>query len=249
MKGEKQTGVTRRAVVAGGAVALASGIPACAEVITETLTLRVTLTAEAKGQIYSNSTVITTQTRLVVGGSVSGAYKRHAPYVDLGSSGLLFLPDTANRHPQLGFRPLIHPAYRLKKDADKLKENERSIMSQPGIRPVDLDKYPTELDRHTPQKERGKLYIAYIYFPNRLEKAAARWKSRQQLGEQHGIIVKGLTFESVDLPITNVIETLLPWIRGREPKELLFRDTGRVPWDGPLTEGVAVAVYNLVGEL
>ena len=90
---------------------MAVSVSGCAKVNTETLTLRITLTADVGGQTYSNSTVVVTQTRDVVGGSVSGGYKKHAPYVDLGPEGIVFCPRVGDADPQNGFGRYIHAAY------------------------------------------------------------------------------------------------------------------------------------------
>ena len=241
-------GVTRRSALTGSGAVLASGLPACGrEVITETLTLRVTLTAEAKGETYSNATVITKQTRLVVGGSASGGYKRHAPYVDLGSNGVLFLPFTGGGFPQLALGSLIHPAYGIKSDVHALKYTENYIMSRLGIHPFDLDRYPTELDGYTPQNERGKLRVGFIYFPDRLDPNSARWKSRPVLLEQHGIFVKSVTFEAVKLPETDDIDQLLPWIKNKTINDTLSVNTTYPPDES--AHAHVVKIYQLKGLL
>ena len=48
---------------------------------------------------------------------------------------------------------------------------------------------------------------------NPLDKTTARWKSIKQLADQDGIDIKSIAFESVNLPVTDVIDTLLPWFR------------------------------------
>ena len=91
--------------------------------------------------------------------------------------------------------------------------------------------------------------MSFVYIPARVDKSSARWKSLKELNEQYGIKITQITFEAVQEPVTNVIETLLPWIGGLESKELLFFDVSQSHSRGENGYIPGVAVYNLLGRL
>jgi hypothetical protein len=186
---------------------MALSIPGCGQVVTQTLTLRVGITATVSGQSFSNETVIMHQVRHTVGGGVSSSYRHHAPYVSLGNRQILFLPQMGGNQPEVGFMYLMYMAYGVTGNIERLADDEKAIVGSNRVFTVDLEEAARQA-----VKPKYPAKASFIHFSDRLDKSSARWKTIKQLDDDFGIEIKAITFEAVQLPLTNVIKQLLPWI-------------------------------------
>lgn len=240
---------TRRGLVTGlGAAGMAVGLGGCdyREYLYPSLRVRLLckITAEVDAKVYSNGTVF--EILYWDDGLFNLEWKRHAPYCDLGSHGVLFWDRNGGGESLRPFT-IVRGIFGDSGDRGRLKMSEFVRLWRKLSEPI-----PVNLEPKHVHKDRYS-YIGLVHIWDRNLRArdagssakvienGARRKSVQDLRKE-GIEVTSITFEHTTAPITDVFNKVLPNVESDRRNATLLSD-------GQLPTNQLLKVGHLVGAL